>query len=94
MTPDSVCDLVRENYPQLQAKKREDGWTFFYQPRTSRSRIFSVMQSSANAPMRLLKGSTCRLGPGAKPSPFDGSIEQLRAIVDEEIREYEEHIGT
>jgi hypothetical protein len=97
MTPDQIKAFVERTYPTLTAEPRSapDGWAFFEGPRrggADPNRIFRATRSSASAPTKLKLAITSRMTEALELS-FYGSEEELRSLIDRELRLWHRHVA-
>src|SRR5689334_22396735 len=97
MSPDAIRDFLAKEYPNLVAERRSnpDGWAFLLNEvrrGADASRILRATRSSAHATTMLKLAVSSRLGE-ERELEFTGDEEQLRRLVDEELRLYQQHFG-
>jgi hypothetical protein len=92
VTPDAIREFLAREYPDLIAKPRSnpDGWSFFHREDrhgVNASRILRATRSSNYASTKL-KLAVSSLLSGERILDFGGGEEQLRELVNEELRLY------
>lgn len=88
-----IAAFMKEAYPALVLSIGKNGDHYAY--RIGNIRILRFFQTSPTAALNLKKSLTTRLDhdktPGKYDQPWSGTSTQLRAIVDEELRQYRMH---
>jgi predicted HNH restriction endonuclease len=92
MTPDAIREFLAKEYPFLVAKPRTnpDGWSFFYREArrgADASRILRATRSNTKTTTKVKLAVSSRLD-AERVLDFGGGEQELRDLVDEELRLY------
>jgi len=90
MTPDEIRQFLGREFPQLISSPRRnpDGCSFHYERKSIGRRIIRATRSSLESGTKLLLSISNRLGKENVLIDFDGNEEQLRHLVEHEIKFY------
>jgi len=93
MTPEQIRDFIAEQFPELTCFERQDGFSFYLRPLmrgANPNRILRAARYAAGRDSKLRLAVTYRL----RPEPdlrFGGDNQELRRLVEREIRLYHEN---
>jgi hypothetical protein len=96
MTPDEIQAFMAREFPQLVAEPRaEPGWSFHYPGRrTGVRRIIRATRRGQEGGSHLLLSVSDQLGREGTLLDFDnGTEEQLRELVEEQLRLFHDHFA-
>ena len=95
MTPDEIRVFLSSTFPALVAVERHNpnGWSLFYQQHRTGARIITATRSTPKARTKLLRAISKRLQRVQGYATFEGSQNQLRQVVAQEIRLYQDHFS-